>query len=80
MRKFGYLGSGWGMNIIRSPYVPKKKIPIHPKTDDMREMVEVLQQNGVATEQYNEVYQVFISDGRIVGRPSVIAGMLTNVT
>lgn len=77
----GFLGMGtmMGMNIIRSPHVPKRKIPITPRTDDMREMCEALIASGAAAPQFKEVDQVLMVNGSMACSPGVY-GILRNVT
>ena len=73
-----YLSSVWGMKIYQSPHIPKKEIPITPKTDDMRAMFETLEQFGAATPQVKLVDQILIMDGNIFAPPRLM-GVIANV-
>ena len=78
-RGFLSLNTIWGMNIIRSPHVPKRKIPITPRTDDMREMCEALTASGAASPQFKEVDQVLMVNGSMACSPEVYR-VLSNIT
>ncbi|WP_422050154.1 hypothetical protein [Shimia sp.] len=62
------MSSFMGMKIIRSPHVPKAKVPVTPKTGDMRAMVDDLIDRGEASPQFQERDQVIFM-GLDLGRP-----------
>ena len=78
-RGFQIMGTMMGMNIIRSPHVPKRKIPITPRTDDMRDMCESLIASGDAEPQFKEVDQVLVVNGSVACSPEVFS-ILVNTT
>jgi hypothetical protein len=53
------MSSLMGLRVIRSPHVPKAKIPVRPNTDDMRSMVDDLVGRGEARPQFKEREQAF---------------------
>ncbi len=79
-RGFLSMGTLWGMKIIRSPHVPKRKIPITPRTDDMRDMCEALFASGAAEPQFKEVDQVRMVNGSMACNPEVYGIMMGNIT
>ena len=66
------------MNVVYSKNLPKRRVPITPKTDDMRDMMESLVARGAARPQFRLVEQSFIINGQLFA-PKGVHCILSNV-
>ena len=70
LRSYEHVGF-MGMKVVTSEFIPKKRVPRKPMTDDLRAMVEDLIDRGEAEEQFSEHEQALIFSPNVPGNFSV---------